>query len=48
MIVDVDDRHREDEELLRRRRTRNWTLAGALLGFVVIVYLVSLVRMGGL
>ncbi len=30
----------------RRRRLRNWALLGALAGFVVLVYLVALVKMG--
>ncbi len=35
------------EELRRRQRAKNLTLAGALLAFVLIVYLVSIIRMGG-
>ncbi len=31
----------------RRRRVKNWVLLAALLAFVVIVYAVSVVRMGG-
>lgn len=38
---------RNSEELIRRRRWRNYALAGALAAFVVIVYFVSIVRMGG-
>ena len=38
----------DKDELLRRRRVKNWVLAGALVAFVAVVYLVSLVRMGGL
>jgi hypothetical protein len=34
-------------ELQRRRRLRNLTLAAVLIAFVVLVYLVSIVRMGG-
>ncbi|MEX0808322.1 MAG: hypothetical protein WD044_06300 [Dongiaceae bacterium] len=34
-------------ERKRRLRMRNLALAAALLAFVVIVYLVSIVRMGG-
>ena len=37
----------ELDEILRKRKRRNWALAGVLVAFVVIVYLVSLVRMGG-
>lgn len=36
-----------DDEIRRRQRGRNWALAAALVFFVVVVYLVSLVRMGG-
>lgn len=35
-----------DAQALRRRRLRNWALLGALGGFVVLVYLVALVKMG--
>ena len=31
----------------RRLRTKNWILAAALVAFVIVIYLVSLVRMGG-
>ena len=34
------------DEQKRRRRLRNWALLGALGGFVLLVYLVSLVKMG--
>ena len=37
----------QDQELQRRRRRRNIALAAALGAFVVVVYLVSIVRMGG-
>ena len=36
-----------DSELRRRQRSRNLALLAVLVGFVVLVYLVSLVRMGG-
>lgn len=35
------------DDLRRRRRNKNFALAGALLAFVVVVYLVSIVRMTG-
>ncbi len=35
------------QDLARRRRRRNLVLAGALATFVIVVYFVSLVRMGG-
>lgn len=37
----------EGTELRRKLRTKNWVLFAALLGFVVVVYFVSIVRMGG-
>jgi hypothetical protein len=36
-----------NDERLRRLRMRNWALFAVLVAFVVIVYLVSIVRMGG-
>ncbi|MGH6937959.1 MULTISPECIES: hypothetical protein [Hypericibacter] len=35
------------EEAKKRQRARNWAVLAALLGFVVIVYIVSILRMGG-
>jgi hypothetical protein len=35
------------EEAKKRQRARNWAVSGALLGFVVIVYIVAILRMGG-
>jgi len=35
------------DDLRRRRRTKNFALAGVLLAFVLVVYLVSIVRMTG-
>ena len=35
------------EDFRRSRRVKNWALAAALVAFVVVVYFVSLVRMGG-
>jgi hypothetical protein len=37
-----------DQELRRRRRTKNIAVAGALVMLVVLFYLITLVRMGGL
>ena len=37
----------KDEQDQRRRSTRNWVLFAVLLGFVVLVYFVSIVRMSG-
>jgi hypothetical protein len=36
-----------DEQDRRRRNARNWVLFAVLLGFVVLVYFVSIVRMSG-
>ncbi len=33
---------------LRQRRRRNWAIFGALITFIVAVYFVAMVRMGGL
>lgn len=37
----------EDQLRLQRRRTRNWALFAALLAFVVLVYIISIVKLGG-
>jgi len=37
----------DDEERRRRQRTKNWTLVAVLLGFVVLVYLITIVRLSG-
>jgi len=37
----------ESDEARRARNRRNWLLAGALLAFVVLVFVVTLVRLGG-
>jgi hypothetical protein len=34
-------------EVYRRQRGKNWLVFGLLLGFVVLVFLLSIVRMGG-
>jgi hypothetical protein len=36
-----------DSEVHRKRRSKNLALMAVLVAFVVLVYLVSLVRMGG-
>jgi hypothetical protein len=38
-----DDRHGDED---RRRKHRNWALFAVLLAFVVLIYFVSIVRMG--
>ena len=35
------------DERLRRRRTKNLVVAGLLVAFVVLVYFMSLARLGG-
>ena len=40
------DPQQDRRELDRKRRRKNWVLLAVLLAFVVIVYFVSLVRMG--
>jgi hypothetical protein len=37
----------ESPEAARARRMRNWLLAGVLLAFVVLVFVVTIVRLGG-
>jgi hypothetical protein len=34
-------------DIYRRQRTKNWLVAGLLLAFVLFVFVLSLVRMGG-
>jgi hypothetical protein len=41
------DPNMERDERIRRLRMRNWAMLIALVAFVVIVYAVSIVRMGG-
>lgn len=36
-----------DAEKQKRLRQRNWALAGALILFVVLVFVISIVKMGG-
>ena len=40
-------RNRQDGEMQRRRRARNWALFGALLAMVALFYFLTIVRMGG-
>ena len=35
------------EEAKKRLRARNWAMFAALLGFVALVFIVSILRMGG-
>ncbi|MGH6948553.1 MAG: hypothetical protein ACREDZ_14575 [Kiloniellales bacterium] len=41
------DEDQRKETARRRQRAKNWALAALLLGFCVLVYFVSIVRMGG-
>ena len=34
------------QELTRRRRARNWALGGVLLAFVILFYVITIVRIG--
>jgi hypothetical protein len=43
----MSDPNREGEEFARARRGRNIAIAIGLVAFVAIVYIVSIVRMGG-
>lgn len=46
MVSILEDR--EDAKTFRRkRRVKNWALFAVLLTFVVVVYFVAIVRMGG-
>ena len=38
---------RESEEAAKARKLRNWALAGALFLFVALVFIVTIVRLGG-
>ena len=35
------------DEVRRKKRTKNWVMFAVLLAFVVIVYVVAIVRMSG-
>jgi hypothetical protein len=37
----------ESPEAAKARRLRNWALGGALLAFVILIFVVTLVRLGG-
>lgn len=36
-----------EAERVKRLKQRNWALAGALILFVVLVFVISIVKMGG-
>lgn len=36
-----------EKDRLKRQRLKNWALLAALMIFVVVVYFVSIIRMGG-
>lgn len=38
---------RIEMERMKRLKQRNWALAGALVLFVVLVFIISIVKMGG-
>ncbi len=37
----------ESPEAARARKMRNWALAGVLIAFVALIFVVTIVRMGG-
>jgi len=37
----------DNKDRLKRQRRKNWALFAALMAFVVVVYIVSIIRMGG-
>jgi hypothetical protein len=41
----MTDSFKPDAEFLRRRRIRNWAILGALVGLVVLFYLISMARL---
>jgi hypothetical protein len=43
----MSDPVQESAEAARARKLRNWALAGALLTFVILVFIVTIVRLGG-
>ncbi len=43
----MSDPGRENPQAAAARRKRNWLLAGVLLAFVVLVFVVTIVRLGG-
>jgi hypothetical protein len=55
-LVDSADKPERDQpepapmrsaDLIRQRRGRNLALLGALIGFVVLIYLLALAKLGG-
>jgi hypothetical protein len=43
----MSDPNREDDAAIRARKGRNLAIALGLVAFVILVYVVSIVRMGG-
>jgi hypothetical protein len=37
----------ESPEATRARKMRNWLLAGVLVAFVILVFVITIVRLGG-
>ncbi len=47
--MDADDhlnKQDEEAEFKKRRKRRNFAILGGLVGWVVLIYLISIVRMG--
>ncbi|MEM7172388.1 MAG: hypothetical protein AAF530_19630 [Pseudomonadota bacterium] len=42
----MKERERQND-MQRQRRIKNWALLAVLLAFVILVYFVSIIRMGG-
>ena len=47
MTRTIGDQRPPDAEKRRRLRQRNWALLAALIGFVVLVYVITIVKMKG-
>jgi len=43
----MNDQNKIEAERQKRLKQRNWALAGALILFVILVFVVSIVKMGG-
>ena len=46
-MAEKDDNHGYRREMHRRQRSKNWAMLAALVGLIILFYMVALVRMGG-
>jgi len=46
-MAEKDDNHGYRSEMHRRQRSKNWAMLAALVGLIILFYMVALVRMGG-